>query len=68
MRVWEYETRDYQDKSDSFSSAVYDRGYVIAETMKEAYDKIVAHEKEAWDSKIRFEITKLEYQHEINIP
>jgi hypothetical protein len=68
MRIWEYKTRDYRDNSNSFSSTVYDRGYVIAETMKEAYDKIVEHEKEAWGKIIRFEITKLEYQHEINIP
>ena len=63
-----YETNEYPDEgSNSLSTIAFDGGYVIAETFKEAYDKVLEHLKEAWGKKVRLEIIKLVYEHEINI-
>ena len=59
MRVWKYEATE-PNKSTPFED-----GYVIAEDFDEATKKIKEHLKEAWDFKL--ELTKLEYEHDIQI-
>lgn len=65
MRIWQFEVSEYDETS--VSNMAFDGGYVVADTLEEARQKINNFIIEAWGKKLKLMITKLEFAHSVKL-